>query len=368
MITLKNFLLDLAEYYLPSGRIKLGHNGPYFDLETPVRNYSHWLITFKKCYELTSKKKFLSKVKNLAEYLTSKEARPHYASFYHRKTREKDKCNGLIGQAWTIEALVEADKIFDNKKYIKTAEEVFLNHNFNFRYGLWHRLSIGGKILTIDPTFNHQLWFAAAGSKIFKQNNNKEIGRRVALFLSKLEQNVDILESGLIYHPIKKNLFIQYNLGQSFGTLIQFAQGLIKNKDFIYKSIGYQTFNLYAFSLLKNVFPDHSFWQTKKFKKTVSYIRSNHFQKNIINNKYAYPYNAPGFEIPVIKYVFGEDPAEDIKASEKSIQKQIAKTYNGKKMKFNRNTDDENVLTARIYELTRIPEKWLNKIKVKYGK
>ena len=34
-----------------------GHNGPYYDPETPVRNSGHWLIIFSKCYELTDKKK-----------------------------------------------------------------------------------------------------------------------------------------------------------------------------------------------------------------------------------------------------------------------------------------------------------------------
>lgn len=36
------------------------------------------------------------------------EARPMAATFWHRKNPEKDACNGLIGQAWTIEALTMA--------------------------------------------------------------------------------------------------------------------------------------------------------------------------------------------------------------------------------------------------------------------
>ena len=45
-----------------------GHDGPHFDEETPVRNSSHWLITFQKAYEITKKKKFLYAIEELGRH------------------------------------------------------------------------------------------------------------------------------------------------------------------------------------------------------------------------------------------------------------------------------------------------------------
>ena len=160
------------------GSFPPGHNGPYHDTETPVRNSGHWLITFSKCYKLTNKSKYKDKVYQLAEYLTTEDARPNGYSFYHRNKKGKDKCNGLIGQAWTFEALTEATKILKDNKYALLAEDIFFQHTFNEECGLWNRLEIDGKILPIDRTFNHQLWFAACASLIKSQKSN-EILRRI---------------------------------------------------------------------------------------------------------------------------------------------------------------------------------------------
>lgn len=367
MISIKDFILNLGEYYLPKRKIKAGHNGPYFDSETLVRNYSHWLITFAKCYELSGKNKYKEKVEKLANYLCSKKARPLNASFYHRKSNEKDKCNGLIGQAWTIEALVKASKTLDDNKYLRLAEKVFMSHKFNKRYGLWHRLEINGKTLTIDKTFNHQLWFAASGSLVYKSTKNKKIESRINTFLNNLNRNLTVLESGLIYHPIERSLFLQNNFLNFIKVVISFLKKTYKNSNlkYKYKSIGYQTFNLYAFAILKQNFKKNLFWQKQKFKKALSYMDTKEFTDNIDKNKYSFPYNAPGFEIPYIKFVFNDNEKRAIKIAKKYLQTQINKTYNKKAMMFEKNTPDANVLTARIYEITRLPNDWIKRIEIK---
>jgi len=111
-----------------NGAFEPGHNGPYFDCETPVRNTSHWLFTLCSLYERTGKTKYLESSTRAAEYLASRYARPMKASFWIRKNPQKDFCNGLIGQAWAIEALVLASKVLEEPRYYKIAEEVFLLH------------------------------------------------------------------------------------------------------------------------------------------------------------------------------------------------------------------------------------------------
>lgn len=107
------------------GKIPGGHNGPYHDPETPVRNSSHWLIILAKMHEINGKKIFIDAIYKLAEYLISEEARPYGYSFNHRNKKRKDKCNGLIGQAWVFEALAKASEILQDKKYKKIAADVF---------------------------------------------------------------------------------------------------------------------------------------------------------------------------------------------------------------------------------------------------
>ena len=147
---LSEFLIAIADkaLYKPKRFLQPGRNGPYNDSETKVRNYGHWLITFSKCFELTGRKIYLEKVQELAEYLISDHARPYGFSFHHRSKEGKDRCNGLVGQAWTFESLACASSILDDIKYVKLAEEVFFQHNFNKNLGLWNRLEIDGQILS----------------------------------------------------------------------------------------------------------------------------------------------------------------------------------------------------------------------------
>ena len=112
-MNLTDFILEISNRASDNESIYFngGHNGPYNDSETPVRNKGHWLIIFSKCFELTGKQIYLDTVRKLAEYLVSKESRPYGYSFHHRLKEVKDKCNGLIGQAWTFAALAHASLV-----------------------------------------------------------------------------------------------------------------------------------------------------------------------------------------------------------------------------------------------------------------
>ena len=128
---LLDFIVELSHRVLsnPNSYLKPGNNGPYHDPETPVRNYGHWLITFSKCFELTGEQIYLKKIKALADYLISNKSRLYGFSFYHRFKKGKDKCNGLIGQAWTFEALAEASAVIRDMKYAEILKRYFLTTN-----------------------------------------------------------------------------------------------------------------------------------------------------------------------------------------------------------------------------------------------
>ncbi|MBH30602.1 MAG: hypothetical protein CMG71_01255 [Candidatus Marinimicrobia bacterium] len=381
-MTLSEFLISIADKALSEPRrfIQPGCNGPYNDYETPVRNYGHWLITFSKCFELTGDKVYLEKIEQLAEYLISNDARPHGFSFHHRSKEGKDKCNGLVGQAWTFEALTYASSILVDQKYAELAEEVFFQHHFNVEYGLWNRLEIEGNILSIDNTFNHQLWFASCAA-LLDTPRRKEILGKVIQFIECLPQNVSVLDSGLIYHPIERNI----NQDDSNPSSKSKFRGILKsllffssrlkgqskdnNKEFnekiIHKSVGYHQFNMYAFAALQESLPDHYFWKSSEIKKSVNFMLSNEFKNGLLNNIYGFSYNPPGFEVPYALSVLGNlNKNELVEISSLWVNEQIKRCYNTKTNMMDRNTNDYLTHTARIYELTRLPISILNMIEI----
>ena len=364
----------------PGRFLQPGSNGPYKDFETPVRNYGHWLLTFSKCYEINHDKKFLNKVNEFAEYLISNDSRPSGHSFHHRNSPNWDKCNGLIGQAWTFEALACASSVLRNKKFAEVAEEVFFQHKFNVEYGLWHRLEISGDILSIDETFNHQLWFAACAS-LLKTPRVNEIHQILVRFMECLPQNITVLDNGLIYHPIERKLnenrqkkLSRWNLKNAIRSVTPIFERLSgKTKDvrtalrakMIHKSIGYHQFNMYAFAILKDAIPEHPFWVSEKFSKSVSYLMSDAYKNGLFDNEYGYNYNPPGFEVPYAISVFSKLNLDESDAiSSFYINEQFKRSYNVDSKMMDRNTDDPLTHTARVYEITRFENSMLERIQV----
>jgi len=381
-MNLTDFILEISNRAFDNESIYFngGHNGPYNDSETPVRNKGHWLIIFSKCFELTGKQIYLDTVRKLAEYLVSKESRPYGYSFHHRLKEVKDKCNGLIGQAWTFAALAHASLVTENPKFAELAEEVFFQHRFNLECGLWNRMEIDGNIESIDSTFNHQLWFAACASILISSRRN-EIYRRIISFLDALSENLTVLDNGLICHPIENQLRgnkfdlsqisnlkkLKNNVFQIMGIRNSKNYDQIKDKNdrMIYKSIGYHQFNIYAFAMLKETIPEHSFWQSPEFGRSVDYLLSDEFKNGISDNIYGFPYNPPGFEIPYSLSVLTDmSESELVEISSWWVNEQFKRCYNPKTRMMDRNTEDSLTHTARIYEVTRLSNRYLEKMDI----
>lgn len=366
----KEFILGIAKNQLGKS-IEPGHNGPYFDPETLVRNTAHWLIIYARCFEWTRDNEFKEGLIDMAEELLLKKHFPADASFYHREKEGKDKCNGLVGQAWSIEALVKATEITNESKYKELAKKVFHNHTFNSEFGLWHILEVDGRKIELDPTFNHQLWFASAVSHFYKDD---EVAKsQVDQFFKKIDENLTILKNGLIFHPIDRSLDI---LGGGFKNAISNVLKRIyihpaqikrrfKPNEFtrklVDKSIGYHTFNLFAFEVIKRNAPELSFFNTKGYQKILDYVLNPDLRKLLDGNKYAYPYNAPGFEIPfVISQIDTHDQYLEI--STYYFKEQVNQTYNKDQFVFSNNNPDPKTLTARIYELSLTNTEYLERI------
>lgn len=387
-MTLLDFIDNIAQQALeyPHVYITPGHNGPYFHPETPVRNKGHWLVTFCKLYEWTGRELYKSKAAELAEFIVSKEARPHGYSFYHRNAPKKDKCNGLVGQAWTFEALAQAAKTFGDHGFNKLAEEVFLQHHFNQKHALWNILEIDGKILPIDNAFNHQLWFAAGISLV--NSKNAEIHRQLTSFLDQLFHNVTTLDNGLIYHEfdfepedpyqrrkdrrldvIKQKLKLILSPGKSVEAKVNTLTPAEKKEKLWHKmknkSIGYHSFNTYAFALLKQQYPAHPIWEHGTLKNIVKYLFTDEYIQGVKDNQYSFAYNPPGFEVPFSIYVLQKlEESHFCTLAQNWVNQQLAISYNQASGLFDQNNQDPVTLTARIYEVTRLDQHVLNRITI----
>ena len=368
---LYDIIVESAEKALETieqGHMPPGHDGPHFDMETPVRNSSHWLITFLKVYEITGNNQFRNAAADLAEFLIGEEARPMGATFWHRKNPKKDFCNNLIGQAWTIEALGTAAKKLGNPEYERVAKEVFLLHPFDYEMGLWERCNVDGSYSTVDQTFNHQLWFAATGSMLDIDKTN------IHRFIDMVPDEMVIKPSGLIYIQIRG---ASKRIEKKLYWFLVYLWNSMEKEVSRYKAIGYHAFHLYGFALLYENIPDHPFWQSRMFKKALLYILRESYEreldhtfnadpggrmppedKSLIHNRYGYAYNPPGFEIAFALLTFKHLLPSRIDVSKLAsywISKQIKRCYNFDTKMMKKNTEDPLTLAARLYEATRLP-------------
>ena len=343
---------------LPDGSMPAGHNGPYHDTDTPVRNTGHWLITFLKAHEISGDVVFMEAATRAAQYLSSKAARPMGATFYHRTNPDNDFCNGLVGQAWTIEALAIASHELQDDSYRELAESVFLLHPFDEKVGLWRRVGVDGSWLSYDFTFNHQLWFAAAGSMLLPSGDQR-IKSSLARFMDLLPQTLIVYPNGLIYHPLRRPI-VPSRLGRVrklVRSALAFRADKTPQRRMYNKSIGYHAFNLYAFAMLYQHTPDHVFWQSQQFLSTLRYLDDDEFLNGINDNEFGYPYNPPGFEVAYALSVFGKDDAKTVERQMSDwVSSQLTRCFDFESGQMSLNTEDPITHAARIYEATRLPE------------
>ena len=326
------------------GTMPAGHNGPYGDPETPVRNTAHWLVTFCHLFTQSGETKYREIGNRLTDYLLSQESRPMGASFYCRSNPEKDFCNGLVGQAWVMEGLIAAFGSLGREDAGKVAKDLFFLHPFLEGRAIWKRVAVDGSYLSPDETFNHQLWFAAIASLL----DDEEIQRRVGSFLSRVVPRVQLYTNGVIFHQSRLNRSDLKNPKEMIASM----RRLINWRRLYYKSVGYHGFNLYALALLRGRIPHHPFWNSKKMKMLLNAMNDRQFIKDLSAAAlFGYWYNPSGIELAYSAEVFGM--GEDL--AQKWIDLQVHHSFNVKKMELlTLNSPDPITSAARIYECTRL--------------
>lgn len=344
---LYDFILKSAQVQLKAqkedGSMPAGTNGPWVDIDTPVRNTAHWALLFYKAFEISGEISFLNATLSACDYLLSKKARPYNASFLCRLNEDKNKCNGLIGQVWAIEPLLFIGRELNRKDFLISSEQVLIKHKYDKKMHLWHSLEVNGKIGKIHKTFNQQLWFAVINLFVGRTTNNNTLLFRARDFLKYINRNILFLEDGLIRHEI-----IQ---GKDYCNTFRIQK----------LSLGYLTFNLFAFSLCYSQAPEEDFWGDERFKKIIlqiiSYILTDTFLKKTYLNEFAWSYNPCGFEVAFALHTFKE--LLNLKGPKVSIEpwveRQIEGHWDYTSELMIKNSTDSITLAARLYEATRLP-------------
>lgn len=379
MATLKQLIIDSAYSGLSmqneDGSMPAGHNGPWMDRDSPVRNTAHWLITFLHSWEFTNDCVFKSGAEQALDYLCSKKARPYNSAFFCRLPGKKDSCNGLIGQAWALEALLTAAAKLKQTECFDLAKSIYLRHPYNKSSGLWSIVEVDGRSLGTMKTLNQQIWFATIGAKIVELQFNKVIDMQVRIFLKNIMNYLAIDKSGFIYHRFKApksravNLISRYKrymncYKKNAATFTD--EDLTKTQYLKRLSIGYHSFTLFGLALLANRYPNTGIQKSEQFRGALSYISSTNYLTEIYHNPYCFGYNPTGIELA---YVIGEFAGKRdeavIKIQKDWVSNQFKKTYNVEINLMNKNAVDPQTLAARLYECTSLIEqddRWCNRI------
>ena len=336
------------------GSFPSGHNGPYNDPETPVRNTAHWLFLLASLYAGTGQNRWKSAGKKAIHYLLSPEARPAGKTFLCRNKTGKDRCNGLIGQAWVMESLIQAAEAFKRQDCYKLAEEIFLLHPWDNNIGIWHRVEVDGTVLGYDSTFNHQLWFAAAVGLL---GTTPEARERTEVFLDKIAQHVQLYDDGVIYHSSTMGMLTSY-LESGLQPFLRELKSRVKGnamKNKLYdKSVGYHGFNLYALAMLKAAFPDAPVWESEKFSRLITAHRDKTFARNVQNSIFGYRYNLSGIEIAYAVETFFQNKKE----AAFWVNRQFEETFLDRQRPLSRGVSDPETAAARIYQAARLSEEY----------
>jgi hypothetical protein len=335
------------------GSFPAGHNGPWNHADTPLRTTAHWAICILNTFSILKKGSYADSAARAGEYLLANEARPDGFSFFCRSSR--NRCNGLVGQAWVLEALLDLGLHSNDPRFWNTATDVVIKHPFNKRLCLWENLDVDGTPLGINRVLNQQIWFAVISYRLALSTGHEEIMEKCLSFFDNLHRQARF-QNGVFDHLI----YNHFNC-QPLDAVAGFAIRLVFDsfsKRFNRKEagLGYLPFILHILALLFRANPGLPFWKNSGFipaiKQAISFLNSEVFGK-AVDNRYLWSYNPVGFEIALAIESFGINSTV---TTTQWVNEQLHRHFDFKHWRMDGATQDPNTLAARIYEATRLPD------------
>ncbi len=340
----------------PDGSTPPGHNGAHGDPELPSRNTGHWLLNWSFAWQHGGDPAFEAASHAALDYLVRPEHRPGGHTVHHRTSAGKDKCNGLMGPAFSIESLAEGGARLGRADAIDLAGRLARMHPFDEGLGLWQVREIDGSLPGIDWTLNHQLWFAAAVAMADRARGDA-VSVDVRAFIDQLDRLMVLRPNGRVRH-------LAENLGR--GARLRAAArryGLVKqstppaDKE-VRREIAYHLFNLAPIALLARAVPGASFWTSSKLRAAIDYLDSDEYMRAVDDPAFVRPHIPAGFplsfaERAMVNQVFGPP---DIGRQRAWLERQFARTFDFDRMSMILDSADPVTQAARSYELTRVED------------
>ncbi len=335
-----------ASLQLKDGSMPPGRNGPHGHTMTGARVTGHWAIYFTYVSQVLGYGKMLEYANRAYDSLASSYYRRPGGAFWHRSQVGRSGSNGLIGQAWTLESLLYGAKYLDRVDLLDIATDLVSVHQFNASSGLWNEVDVDGTVQGVGSTLNQQIWFTVMASKL-----PFGFGEVVEVFLDKLVLNIMQRCNGLLYTQIKSR-------GSRVKLIKAMTKCVLSKKpmDGRYNiDAGYQLFTLVGLAELYESYKMHPFFKSRKFHKSLRYVFSENYLRDIESSRFGFQYNVPGLEIPYVYKVFGEfveggmDPFVD-----SLFDRQLLRHINKKNGLMEKDTVDPVTLASRMYEIYRI--------------
>lgn len=379
MNSIETFIKELADKNIDrfsiQGHAVAGNNGPYRFVDTPVRNTAHWLVIYAYLWKLYGNDSYREVAVEFAEYLVLKQRESSSGAIECMEGDRFDHLNGLIGQAWVIEALVYAAKTFSEDRYYQCAKKIYHAQQFDSTENLWKRVELDGKVVDYDYTTNHQVWFAIAGLELINYQADSQIEMEVDKFLSVVkEKHFRIYKSGLIKHhldmkrpqKVSKTTRIKVTIKDFLLPMRRINPNKYDSRN---QEKGYHLFELYGYAIVATFKKNYSLLTTYNFQKALEYGLDIQGLNRLFNtksvlkndkdaltrlNRFSYGYNSPAFEYPLVCAVFKGKVDDSVVEYLLDVQKRI--TYDEAKGLLSKNNYDAETLTARVYEYIRYCE------------
>lgn len=329
---------------LEDGSFPAGFNGPYNDEETPIRNTAHWCIMLAFCIIYEKQTNLAPKLRKALKFIMDKSELNIGYTHHMRNKKGKDKCNGVVGPAWVIEALFWSYEATGDESLLHESIRIQKLHKWNNTLNVWHRVETTGEVLTIDPTFNHQLWFASASSRLAKYDKQIEI--QVSLFIKKVVNEVDTYKDGIIYHGSKLgkiNNYLALGVKPFLRELKLRLTRVLKKKSFYEKSLGYHGFNLHAIAVLKASSDLGDLVSARVIDNIRQPVEDASTLHRLSNNKFGLYYNLTGYEFAFFSEAFGTSESLPVKYAQFQAIDIFEKNF--------QSIVDKETTTARNYQL-----------------
>ncbi len=308
------------------GSFPSGHNGPWNDVETPIRTTSNWANLLLYMHGQDGGGPYRGAAAQALEFVLGPSCKEAGRPFRCREGR--DPPNGLIGQAWALDALLEGSARLREKRYLRAAEDVVLLHQFDEKRGLWHNAGIDGLDAGANNTLNQQVWFAYVAQKAWRMGGNETIRLRAESFFRRLKDHVRFDGKTIAHHinPVTEILMPR-------------------------QSDGYLSFLLLGLAMAHR--EDAGLIEERVLDCIPACLA--HLNKSVFQGSpdYAWSYNPTGFEVAQVIEEFG---LESEIGPERWAAEQIKRTYDFGKSMLAKGTDDPETLSSRICEASGLPD------------